>query len=112
MTVACSLDAWQCIWPSWGALRAQKPLTGSGYGAIWCSMVRGRKKPQGQQLKRFSVSVRPSVYEALLAIADGCSPPLSLQYVVNYALLRLVEEAKAHGRVAGLGDPLNGERTP
>ena len=41
--------------------------------------------------KRFTISLDPSDYEALRALADGHRPPLTLQYVVNVAIQNLLE---------------------
>ncbi len=41
---------------------------------------------QATQKKRFSVSLEREDYDALRKIADAQKPPLSLQYVVSYAL--------------------------
>lgn len=43
-------------------------------------------------LKRFTVSLEPAEYEALRQIAESSRPPLSLQYVVRYALQRFIDE--------------------
>lgn len=45
-----------------------------------------------QQMKRFTVSVEAEAYEQLRRIARTHRPPLSLQYVVRYALQKLVDE--------------------
>jgi len=44
------------------------------------------------ELKRFTVSLEPAEYEALRQIAESHRPPLSLQYVVRYALQRFIDE--------------------
>lgn len=48
--------------------------------------------PSTTKMKRFSVSVEPDEYAELRRIADEHRPPLSLQYVVRYALQRLFDE--------------------
>jgi hypothetical protein len=40
--------------------------------------------------KRFSVTLGNSEYEALKRIADSQNPPLSLQYVVAFALTEFI----------------------
>lgn len=42
--------------------------------------------PKTSGMKRFTVSLEPRAYEALLQIAQSQRPPLSLQYVVRYAV--------------------------
>ena len=48
--------------------------------------------PNRQQLKRFTVSVDAEEYEELRRIARTHRPPLSLQYVVRYALQKFIDE--------------------
>ena len=50
--------------------------------------------PKRPQMKRFTVSLEPAEYAELLRIAKAHRPPLSLQYVVRFALQRFVEENK------------------
>ncbi|PJK27683.1 hypothetical protein [Minwuia thermotolerans] len=44
------------------------------------------------EMKRFSVSVEREEYEALRHIAQSHRPPLSLQYVVRYALQEFLDK--------------------
>lgn len=44
-----------------------------------------------QSRKRFTVSVDADAYDALIALAEGHRPPLTLKYVVNVALKNLLE---------------------
>lgn len=48
--------------------------------------------PSITKMKRFSVSINPDEYAELRRIADKHRPPLSLQYVVRYALQKLLDE--------------------
>ena len=50
--------------------------------------------PNRPQMKRFSVSLEAGEYEELCRIAQTHRPPLSLQYVVRYALQKLFDEHK------------------
>ena len=43
-------------------------------------------------MKRFSVSLEADEYDELCRIAQTHRPPLSLQYVVRYALQRFFDE--------------------
>ena len=42
--------------------------------------------PMATEMKRFTVSLEPRAYDALRQVADSQRPPISLQYVVRYAL--------------------------
>lgn len=42
--------------------------------------------PKTSEMKRFTVSLEPRAYEALRQIAQSQRPPLSLQYVMRYAV--------------------------
>ena len=50
--------------------------------------------PTKKPVKRFTVSLEPTVYAELRKVAESHRPPLSLQYVVRYALQRFVDETK------------------
>lgn len=50
--------------------------------------------PGKPAMRRFSVSLEPSAYAALKHLAEGHRPPLSMQYVVRYALLKFLDENK------------------
>lgn len=50
----------------------------------------GAKNP----MKRFTVSLEASAYDELQHVAKTHKPPLSLQYVVRYALQRFLDESK------------------
>ena len=72
-------------------------------GASWCNSVYYGDSTRSQeraemsnkpQMKRFSVSLEAGEYEELCRIAQTHRPPLSLQYVVRYALQKLFDEHK------------------
>ena len=42
--------------------------------------------PKATEMKRFTVSLEPRTYGALRQVAESQRPPISLQYVVRYAL--------------------------
>jgi hypothetical protein len=50
--------------------------------------------PKRKPVKRFTVSLEPAVYAELRRVAESHRPPLSLQYVVRYALQRFLDENK------------------
>jgi len=64
-------------------------------GAIVCKVRVGTNRercmPKTTEMKRFTVSLEPRAYEALRKIAESQRPPLSLQYVVRYALEEFLE---------------------
>jgi hypothetical protein len=60
--------------------------------------------------KRFTVSLDAADYERLRALAAEHRPPLSLQYVVNYAIQEFLARADEAPLDVDLGDPLKGER--
>ncbi len=60
--------------------------------------------------KRFSVSVEQEDYAALEELANGHSPRLTMTYVVNYAIKRLLEQARDPQIPLKLGDPLHSRR--
>lgn len=43
------------------------------------------------EMKRFTVSLQPRDYNVLRRIAESQRPPLSLQYVVRYALQEFLD---------------------
>ena len=55
--------------------------------------------------KRFTVTLDATDYDDLLSLARGTSPPLTLQYVVNYAVKRLLDQARNPQQQLDLGDP-------
>lgn len=46
--------------------------------------------------KRFSVTLDEHDYNALKVIADSQKPPLSLQYVVSFALTKFITEHRSN----------------
>ena len=46
------------------------------------------------ELRRFTISLELSAHEELKQMAASHRPPLSLQYVVRYALLRFLDDNK------------------
>ena len=76
-------------------------------GASWCMMV-SRRSSRRPAHKRFSVSLDVRDYEALVAVTKRHKPPLTLQYVVNYALQRFLRDAKDPQLLLQLGNPLAG----
>ena len=72
------------------------------FGDTWCDMVtRTRKKP-----KRFSISLSERDYKRLQRIADAHRPPLTLQYIVNWALQGILDRAEDPQLMLELGNPL------
>lgn len=49
---------------------------------------------QATQKKRFSVSLDMEDYKALKRMADAQKPPLSLQYLISYALNEFIDGHK------------------
>lgn len=47
--------------------------------------------PKTTEMKRFTVSLEPRDYDALRHLAESHRPPLSLQYVVRYALQEFLD---------------------
>lgn len=74
-------------------------------GATWCILVRMAAKRTPAR-KRFTISLDGGDYERLLALAGEHKPPLTLQYVVNYAIQRLLSDANDPQLALQLGDPL------
>lgn len=50
--------------------------------------------PKISEMKRFTVSLEPRAYEALRQIAQSQRPPLSLQYVMRYAVEEFLDRHK------------------
>ena len=47
--------------------------------------------PKTTEMKRFTVSLEPRDYEALRRVAESHRPPLSLQFIVRYALQEFLD---------------------
>jgi hypothetical protein len=56
--------------------------------------VKAGARRSGEPVKRFSVSLDLGDYERLVGIAEGHRPRLTLQYVVEYAILSFLEGAE------------------
>lgn len=66
-------------------------------------------KDKAKRTKRFSVTLDVRDYRRLKALADEHRPPLTLQYVVNYAIQDLLART-ADVKSVDLGDPLQRDR--
>ena len=71
-------------------------------------MAAKKRRPRTTR-KRFSVTLDLTDYDALLALAKRHKPPLTLQYVVNFAVQRLLKQAEDPQLLLSLGDPLRGQ---
>ncbi len=62
--------------------------------AFWCCLVQGDAMPRrsAEHRKRFSVSLSQSDYERLQRLAVDHRPQLTLQYVVEYAIHRMLSD--------------------
>ena len=79
---------------------------------IWCSMVQtGGKRCGGRDLskRRFSVSLEEDDYERVRALAKDHKPPLSINYVVEYAVRQFLDKAEDPQLALRLRDPLSDE---
>jgi hypothetical protein len=59
-----------------------------------------RKKP-----KRFTVTLSRKTYQRLKTIAEKQEPPLTLQYLVSYAVNHLLAKAERPRFVSKIGQP-------
>jgi hypothetical protein len=66
-----------------------------------------RKAPRRTRPKRFSVTLTEADYKRLKLIADGHRPKITLQYVVNYSIQKLLERAEDKQLYLELGNPLS-----
>jgi hypothetical protein len=66
------------------------------------------KKRRRPRRKRLTITLDGRDYDELVALKDRHKPPLSLQYVINYAVQRLLRDAKNPQLVLKMGDPLDG----
>ncbi len=69
-------------------------------------MVKKRGNKRQSEVKRFTVSLEAEDYERLQALAEKHRPPLTLQYVIRYAVHLFLERAQDPQFVLKLGDPL------
>ena len=56
-------------------------------------------------MKRFSVTLDRPDYKRLLSLAKGHDPPLSLRYVVEFAIKQLLRRAEDPQLTIDFGDP-------
>ena len=76
-------------------------------------MVIAKKRPASARKKspdapkRLTITLARRDYDALSALKERHKPPLSLQYVINYAIQRLLEESKNPQLILKMGDPLH-----
>lgn len=71
-------------------------------GACWCNPVTRKKKKS----KRFTVSLSEQDYKKLQGIAKSKRPPLTLQYVVNWGIQRIIDRAEDPQLMRELGSPV------
>jgi hypothetical protein len=72
-----------------------------------CKMVqRKRGLPRRSPKKRFSVTLDLGDYEALVALGEKHKPSLRLQYLVNFSVQRLLNDARDPQLLLTLGDPI------
>jgi hypothetical protein len=70
-------------------------------------MVRA-KKSRGSSRKRLTITLDRRDYDELVVLKDRSKPALTLQYVINYAIQRLLRDAKNPQLALKMGDPLDG----
>ena len=78
-------------------------------GDSWCRMPPKRTKAHAQ--KRFTVTLGEREYDELKAIAEEHRPPLTLRYVVEFALREFLSRSKDEEVQSRLSDPRRGART-
>ena len=66
-------------------------------GAFLCNLVQAAQgvamsSIENDEMRRFTISLEASAHDEFKQIAASHRPPLSLQYVVRYALLRFLDE--------------------
>ena len=76
-------------------------------GSIWCIMVKKRAQPLR---RRFTTSLDADSYRRLRALADEHDPPLSLNYVMQYAVKLLLARAEDPQEVFDFADPTRRKR--
>lgn len=57
------------------------------------------------ETKRFSVTLDADDYERLKKLCDSCRPPMSLRYVVGFAVRQFLDQAKDPKITRALTDP-------
>ena len=80
---------------------------------VWFKLVHlgamvNTKRKRGPSRKRLTITLDARDYDELVALKERRKPPLSLQYVINYAIQRLLRDAKNPQLVLKIGDPLDG----
>lgn len=78
-------------------------------GDSWCRMPPKRTNPKAQ--KRFTVTLGAHEYDELKAIAEEHEPPLTLRYVVEFALREFLSRSKDEDLRGRLSDPRRGARS-
>lgn len=74
-------------------------------GAIWCRLVPLGDTKMRKKKHRFSVSLAEKDYQRLHSLAKKRRPPLTIQYLVEYAVQGLLRRAKDPKLSAELGNP-------
>ena len=74
--------------------------------AYWFKMVRTTVRPK-RTVKRFTVSLDAADYEHLRHMAEDRRPPLTLQYLVEYAVQLLIQRAENPQFDFHLADPID-----
>lgn len=62
--------------------------------------------PKDHPVKRFTISLPEDAYERLRELAEGRQPPLSLRYVVEYAVRELIGRADDGQLPLDFGNPV------
>lgn len=70
-------------------------------------MPRYNTMPQPTTLKRFTVSLDATDYEALCTLAQAQRPPISLQYAVRLAVRRFLDEHEGRAITLAAANPLS-----
>ncbi len=73
-------------------------------GSNWCIMMKKNTKLVKRK-QRLSISLSADDYEKVTSLAKNHKPPFSLRYVIEYAIIRLLEESTEPGFYSRLGDP-------
>ena len=60
-------------------------------------------------MKRISVTLDRQDYERLVSLANGHDPPLSLRYVVEFAIKQILRRAENAQLTIDFGDPTRTE---
>lgn len=60
--------------------------------------------------RRFTIGLTEEEYARVKSLASGHRPPMTLQYVVEYAVQRLLDQAGNDEFVSRMADPLRDNR--